>query len=144
MNVNNGMNVNNINEISTQSFFNLGEYIYKRDVALSNYIFEKAQFEKQLLKLHDEFSSLDNDIHDINTILINLKSSLNTNIKQLKHSFYFFKLRPDATTQLYIHKSITYNKQILAQKLREQQMCVEMLSIVNKSIDELAMIKYNK
>jgi hypothetical protein len=96
----------NINEISAQSFFNLGEYIYKRDIALSNYIFEKTQFEKQLLKLNDEFSALDNDIHDINTILINLKSSLNTNVKQLKHSFYFFKLRPDATTQLQIHKSI--------------------------------------
>ena len=137
MNVNNGMNVN---EISVQSFFNLGAYIYKRDIALSNYIFEKTQFEKQLLKLHDEYSALDNDIHDINTILINLKSSLNTNVKQLKHSFYFFKLRPDATTQLQIHKSITYNKQMLAQKLYEQQMCFEMLAIVNKSIDELAVI----
>ena len=133
----------NINEISTESFINLGEYIYKRDVALSNYIFEKTQFEKQLLKLHDEFSSLDNDIHDINTILINLKSSLNTNIKQLKHSFYFFKLRPDATTQLQVYKSITYNKQMLSQKLHEQQMCFEMLSLVNKSIDELALITDN-
>ena len=141
MNVN---NVNNVNEISTESFIKLGEDIYKRDIALSNYIFEKTQFEKQLLKLHDEFSALDNDIHDINTILINLKSGLNTNVKQLKHSFYFFKLRPDATTQLQIHKSITYNKHMLAQKLREQQMCFEMLSIVNKSIDELALITDNK
>jgi ABC-type uncharacterized transport system permease subunit len=139
MNDDNDDNDMNINEISTESFINLGEYIYKRDVALSNYIFEKTQFEKQLLKLHDEFGALDNDIHDINTILINLKSSLNTNVKQLKHSFYFFKLRPDATTQLHIHKSITYNKQMLSQKLHEQQMCFEMLSIVNKSIDELAL-----
>ena len=130
----------NVNEISTQSFINLGEYIYKRDIALSNYIFEKTQFEKQLVKLNVEFSALDNDIHDINTILINLKSSLNTNVKQLKHSFYFFTLRPDATTQLQIHKSITYNKQMLAQKLYEQQMCFEMLAIVNKSIDDLAVI----
>ena len=133
------MNVNEIsvNEISAQSFIQLGEYIYKRDVALSNYKLEKAQFEKQLVKLHDEFNSLDNEIHDINNILTQLKFSLNTHVKQLKNSFYMFKLRPDATTQLQIHKSITYNKQYLAQKLHEQQICFEMLSIVNKSINEL-------
>jgi hypothetical protein len=130
----------NVSEISAQSFIRLGEYIYKRDIALSNYKLEKAQFEKQLVKLNDEFSALDNDIHDINNILTELKSSLNTHVKQLKNSFYIFKLRPDVTTQLQIHKSITYNKQMLAQKLHEQQMCFEMLSIVNKSIDELALI----
>lgn len=134
------MNVNNVNEISTQSFINLGEYIYTRDIALSNYKLEKAQFEKQLVKLNDEFSALDNDIHDINTILNDLKLSLNTHVKQLKNSFYIFKLRPDATAQLQIQKSITYNKQLLSQKLHEQQMCVEMMSIVTKSIDELAII----
>ena len=137
MNVN---NINNINEISTQSFINLGEYIYTRDIALSNYKLEKAQFEKQLVKLNDEFSALDNDIHEINAILTQLKSSLNTHVKQFKNSFYIFKVRPDAAAQLQIQKSITYNKQLLSQKLHEQQMCVEMLAIVTKSIDELAII----
>ena len=131
------MNVNNINEISRQSFIKLGEYIYKRDVALSNYKLAKTQFEKQLLKLNDEFSALDNDINDINCILTQLKLSLNTHVKQFNNSFYMFKIRPDATTQLQIQKSITYNKQLLSQKLREQQMCFEMLAIVNKSIEEL-------
>jgi len=134
------MNVNNVNEISAQSFINLGEYIYTRDIALSNYKLEKAQFEKQLLKLHEEFRALDNDIHDINTILNDLKLSLNTHVKQLKNSFYIFKLRPDATAQLHIQKSITYNKQLLSQKLHEQKMCFEMLSIVTKSIEELAIM----
>ena len=130
------MNVNN-NEISAQSFIKLGEYIYKRDIALSNYKLDKTQFEKQILKLNEEFSALENDINDINAILDHLKSSLNTHVKQLKNSFYMFKLRPDATAQLQIHKSIIYNKHILAQKLHEQQMCFEMLSIVTKSIEEL-------
>jgi len=133
-----------VNEISTQSFIKLGEYIYKRDIALSNYKFEKAQFEKQLLKLNDEFTALDNDINDINNILLNLKSTLNTHVKQLKNSFYIFKLKPDATTQLQIQKSIIYNKHLLAQKLYEKQMCFEMLSIVNKSIEELAIIPFNQ
>jgi hypothetical protein len=118
----------------------LGEYIYTRDIALSNYKLEKAQFEKQLVKLNDELSALDNDINEINTILNDLKLSLNTHVKQLKNSFYIFKLRPDTTAQLKIQKSITYNKQLLSQKLYEQQMCVEMISIVTKSIDELATI----
>jgi hypothetical protein len=134
------MNVNNVNEISAQSFINLGEYIYARDIALSNYKLEKAQFEKQLLKLNEEFRALDNDIHEINTILNDLKLSLNAHVKQLKNSFYIFKLRPDATAQLHIQKSITYNKQLLSQKLHEQQMCFEMLSIVTKSIEELAIM----
>jgi hypothetical protein len=125
------------NEISVQSFIKLGEYIYKRDIALSTYKLDKTQFEKQLLKLNDEFSALDNDINDINAVLIQLKLSLNTHVKQFKNSFYMFKLRPDATAQLQIQKSITYNKQMLAQKLYEQKMCFEMLSIVNKSIEEL-------
>jgi hypothetical protein len=134
------MNVNYVNEISAQSFINLGEYIYARDIALSNYKLEKAQFEKQLLKLNEEFRALDNDIHEINTILNDLKLSLNAHVKQLKNSFYIFKLRPDATAQLHIQKSITYNKQLLSQKLHEQQMCFEMLSIVTKSIEELAIM----
>jgi 5-formyltetrahydrofolate cyclo-ligase len=128
------------NKISAQSFIKLGEYIYKRDIALSNYKLAKTQFEKQLLKLNEEFSALDNDINDINVILTQLKLSLNTHVKQFKNSFYIFKLRPDTTTQLQIQKSITYNKRILTQKLREQQMCFEMLTIVNKSIDELPSI----
>ena len=138
------MNVNNINEIPIQSFIKLGEYIYKRDIALSTYKLDKTQFEKQLLKLNNELIALDNDINDLNTILTNLKSSLNSHVKQLKNSFYIFKLKPDATTQLQIQKSITYNKQILTQKLHEQQMCVEMLSIVNKSIEQLPSIPENK
>jgi hypothetical protein len=125
------------NEISTQSFIKLGEYIYKRDIALSTYKLDKIQFEKQLLKLNDEFTALDNDINDINNILLNLQSSLNTHFKQLKNSFYIFKLKPDATTQLQIQKSIIYNKHLLAQKLYEKQICFEMLSIVKKSIEEL-------
>jgi hypothetical protein len=129
------------NEISAQSFIKLGEYIYKRDIALSTYKLDKTQFEKQLLKLNDEFIALDNDINDINAILINLKISLNTHVKRLKKSFYMFKLKPDATTQLQIQKLITYNNQMLAQKLHEKQMCVEMLSIVNKSIEELPSIR---
>ena len=124
-------------KISAQSFIKLGEYIYKRDIALSTYKLDKTQFEKQLLKLNEEFNALDNDINDINIILTQLKLSLNTHVKPLKNSFYIFKMKPDATTQLQIQKSITYNKQMLSQKLIEQQMCVEMLSIVNKSIDEL-------
>ena len=128
------------NKISAQSFIKLGEYIYKRDIALSNYKLAKTQFEKQLLKLNEEFSALDNDINDINVILTQLKLSLNTHVKHFKNSFYIFKLRPDTTTQLQIQKSITYNKRILTQKLREQQMCFEMLTIVNKSIDELPSI----
>jgi hypothetical protein len=127
----------NVNEISDQSFIKLGEYIYKRDIALSNYKLEKSQFEKQLVKLNEEFSALDNDIHDINDILSSLKTSLNTNVKHLKNSFYIFKLKPDSTTQLQIQKSIIYNKRLLAQKLHEHQMCFEMISIVNKSIEEL-------
>ena len=133
----------NVNKISAQSFIKLGEYIYKRDIALSNYKLDKAQFDKQLVKLNDEFSALDNDIHDINAVLTQLKSSLNTHVKQLKNSFYMFKLRPDATAQVQIQKSITYNKQMLLQKLHEQQMCFEMLSIVAKSIEELAIIPEN-
>ena len=125
------------NEIPRQSFIKLGEYIYKRDIALSTYKLDRTQFEKQLLKLNEEFIALDNDINDINAILISLKTSLNTHVKQLKNSFYMFKLKPDATTQQQIQKSITYNNQMLAQKLYEKQMCVEMLSIVNKSIEEL-------
>ena len=136
------MNVNNINEISRQSFIKLGEYIYKRDIALSTYKLDKIQFEKQLLKLNEEFIALDNDINEINAMLISLKTSLNAHVKQLKNSFYMFKLKPDATTQLQIQKSITYNNQMLAQKLHEKQMCVEMLSIVNKSIEELPTITY--
>ena len=133
----------NVNKISAQSFIKLGEYIYKRDIALSTYKLDKIQFEKQLVKLNDEFSALDNDINDINAILINLKTSLNTHVKQLKNSFYMFKLRPDATAQLQIQKSITYNKQLLAQKLHEKQMCFEMLSIVTKSIEQLPSPKLN-
>ena len=132
------------NKISDQSFIKLGEYIYNRDIALSNYKLEKAQFEKQLVKLNEEFSALDNDINEINSILINLKTSLNTHVKQLKNSFYMFKLRPDATAQLQIQKSITYNKQMLSQKLHEQQMCVEMLAIVTKSIEELPSSPFNQ
>jgi len=134
----------NVNEISAQSFIKLGEYIYKRDIALSTYKLDKIQFEKQLVKLNEEFNALDNDINDINAILINLKASLNTHVKKFKNSFYIFKLKPDATAQVQIQKSITYNKQILAQKLREQQMCVEMLSIVNKSIEELYSSSFNQ
>ena len=134
----------NVNEISTQSFIKLGEYIYKRDIAASNYKLDKAQFEKQLVKLNDEFSALDNDIHDIHVVLTQLKARLNTHVKQLKNSFYMFKLRPDAAAQAHIQKSITYNKQMLSQKLREQQMCVEMLSIVNKSIEELYISSFNQ
>ena len=66
-----------------------------------------------------------------------MKTSLNTHVKQFKNSFYMFKLRPDATAQMQIQKSITYNKQMLSQKLHEQKMCVEMLSVVTKSIEEL-------
>jgi ABC-type uncharacterized transport system permease subunit len=138
------MNVNNINEIPIQSFIKLGEYIYKRDIALSTYKLDKTQFEKQLLKLNEEFNALDNDINDINIILTQLKLSLNTHVKPLKNSFYIFKMKPDANTQLQIQKSITHNKQMLSQKLIEQQMCVEMLSIVNKSIDQLPSIPAKK
>jgi hypothetical protein len=125
------------NEISAQSFIKLGEYIYKRDIALSTYKLDKIQFEKQLVKLNDEFTALDNDINDIHNVLLNLQSSLNTHVKQLKNSFYIFKQKPDATTQLQIQKSIIYNKHLLTQKLYEKQMCFEMLSIVKKSIEEL-------
>lgn len=128
------------NNIPAQSFIKLGEYIYKRDIASSNYKLAKIQFEKQLLKLNDEFTALDNEINELNVILTQLKLSLNAHIKQLKNSFYIFKLKPDATSQLQIQQSITYNKQLLTQKLYEKQMCVEMLSIVNKSIEELPTI----
>ncbi len=132
------------NEIPSQSFIKLGEYIYKRDIALSTYKLDKIQFEKQLLKLNEEFIALDNDINEINAMLISLKTSLNTHVKQLKNSFYMFKLRPDATAQVQIQKSITYNRQLLAQKLHEQQMCAEMLSIVTKSIEQLPSSSFNQ
>jgi hypothetical protein len=104
------------NEISTQSFIELGEYIYTRDIALSNYNVEKAQFEKQLIKLNDELMALEEDIQEINIILT-----------QLYKKNRFFMKQP----------SITYNKQLLTQKLLEKQMFLEMISMVNQSIEEL-------
>lgn len=107
------------NEISDQSFMKLGKYIYTRDIALSNYNVEKAQFEKQLTKLNDELMELEEDIQEINIILT-----------QLHKKNSFFKI-------LQVKQSITYNKQLLSQKLLEKQMFLEMISMVNQSIEEL-------
>ena len=109
----------NENEISAQSFMKLGEYIYTRDIALSNYKVEQVQFEKQLTKLNDELMALEEDIQEINIVLTHLHK---------KNSFF---------NRLHKKQSITYNHQLLTQKLVEKQMYVEMISIVNKSIDEL-------